>query len=41
MSESVPKELRYVENLRREGKFPEALEVIDNIEKRGILTPKD
>ncbi|MFW9939694.1 MAG: hypothetical protein ACFFFT_01540 [Candidatus Thorarchaeota archaeon] len=41
MPESVPKDLRYVENLRREGKFPEALEVIDNIEKKGILTPKD
>ncbi|MHA2006538.1 MAG: tetratricopeptide repeat protein [Promethearchaeota archaeon] len=39
MPESNPKDLRYVENLRREGKFQEALEVINNIEKKRTLTP--
>jgi tetratricopeptide (TPR) repeat protein len=41
MAESPPKDLRYAENLRREGKLQEALEVIENIEKKGPLTPKD
>ncbi|MFW9825122.1 MAG: tetratricopeptide repeat protein [Candidatus Thorarchaeota archaeon] len=41
MSESEPKDLRYAENLRREGKFQEALEVINNIEKKGRLIPAD
>ncbi|MHA2126551.1 MAG: tetratricopeptide repeat protein [Promethearchaeota archaeon] len=41
MPESPPKDLRYAENLRREGKFQEALKVINNIEKKGTLTPKD
>ncbi|MFW9822005.1 MAG: tetratricopeptide repeat protein [Candidatus Thorarchaeota archaeon] len=41
MPDSAPKDLRLAENLRREGKFQEALEVINDIEKRGMLTPKD
>ncbi|MFW9822004.1 MAG: tetratricopeptide repeat protein [Candidatus Thorarchaeota archaeon] len=41
MPESAPKDLRYAENLRREGKFLEALEVINDIEKKGPLTPRD
>jgi tetratricopeptide (TPR) repeat protein len=39
MSESAPKDLRYAENLRREGKLLEALKVINDIEKKGTLTP--
>jgi len=41
MPESTPKDLRYAESLRREGKFLEALKVIDDIEKKGTLTPGD
>lgn len=41
MPQSAPKDIRYVENLRREGKLQEALKVINNIEKRGTLTPGD
>ncbi|MFW9877990.1 MAG: tetratricopeptide repeat protein [Candidatus Thorarchaeota archaeon] len=41
MPESPPKDLRYAENLRREGKLQEALKVINDIEKKGTLTPKD
>ncbi|MHA2037879.1 MAG: tetratricopeptide repeat protein [Promethearchaeota archaeon] len=41
MSQSELKDLRYVENLRREGKFLEALKVINDIEKKGTLTPGD
>ncbi|MHA2282282.1 MAG: tetratricopeptide repeat protein [Promethearchaeota archaeon] len=41
MPESVPKDLRYAENLRREGKFQEALKIINDIEKKGPLTPRD
>lgn len=41
MPESDPKDVRYAENLRREGKFQEALEVINNVEKKKTLTPKD
>jgi tetratricopeptide (TPR) repeat protein len=33
--------LRDVENLRREGKFQEALEIINDIEKKGGLIPRD
>jgi tetratricopeptide (TPR) repeat protein len=38
---SAPRDLRYVENLRREGKLQEALKVIKDIEKRETLTPGD
>ncbi|MFX0082645.1 MAG: tetratricopeptide repeat protein [Candidatus Hodarchaeota archaeon] len=41
MPELVPKDLRYAENLRREGKLQEALEVISKIEKNGNLIPAD
>lgn len=41
MPESVPKDLRYAENLRREGKLQEALKAINDIEKKGTLTPRD
>lgn len=41
MSQSAPKDLRHAEDLRREGKLQEALEIINNIEKKGPLTPKD
>ncbi|MFX0083768.1 MAG: tetratricopeptide repeat protein [Candidatus Hodarchaeota archaeon] len=41
MPESAPNDLRHAENLRREGKLQEALEVINNIEKKGTLTPGD
>ncbi|MFX1345222.1 MAG: tetratricopeptide repeat protein [Promethearchaeota archaeon] len=41
MPESDPKDLRYAENLRREGKFQEALGVIDSMEKKGGLIPAD
>jgi len=41
MPDSDPKDLRYAENLRREGKFQEALKVINDIEKKGTLTPVD
>ncbi len=41
MPEPDHKDLRYAENLRREGKFQEALDIIDNIEKKGPLAPRD
>lgn len=41
MPESAPKDLRYAENLRREGKVLEALKVINDIEKKETLTPGD
>ena len=41
MPESPPKDLRDAENLRREGKFQEALEVINDIEKKRTLIPRD
>jgi tetratricopeptide (TPR) repeat protein len=41
MPQLAPIDLRHVENLRREGKLQEALEVINEIEKRGTLTPND
>ncbi len=41
MPETPPKDLRYAEDLRREGKFQEALNVINNIEKKRTFTPKD
>jgi tetratricopeptide (TPR) repeat protein len=41
MPETPSKDLRYAENLRREGKFQEALNVINNIEKKRTFTPKD
>ncbi|MFX1455365.1 MAG: tetratricopeptide repeat protein [Promethearchaeota archaeon] len=41
MPESEPKDLRYAENLRREGKLQEALDVINNIEKKQRLIPAD
>ncbi|MHA2088812.1 MAG: tetratricopeptide repeat protein, partial [Promethearchaeota archaeon] len=41
MPESGFKDLRYAEKLRHEGKLQEALEVINNIEKKGTLTPGD
>ena len=41
MPQSAPKDLRHVENLRREGKYQEALKVITDIEKKRTLTPGD
>ncbi|MFX1523406.1 MAG: tetratricopeptide repeat protein [Promethearchaeota archaeon] len=41
MPDSAPKDLRYAENLRREGRFQEALEVIESLEKKGGLIPAD
>ncbi|MHA2054688.1 MAG: hypothetical protein ACW99F_13945 [Candidatus Hodarchaeales archaeon] len=41
MPESDPKDLRYAENLRRKGKFQEALDVIGSIERNGMLIPGD
>lgn len=41
MPASELKDLRYAENLRRGGKLLEALEVLNNIEKKGDLTPGD
>jgi tetratricopeptide (TPR) repeat protein len=41
MPQLAPIDIRHVENLRREGKFQEALEVIEEIEKTGTLTPND
>jgi tetratricopeptide (TPR) repeat protein len=41
MPQSAPKDLRYAENLRREGKLQEALEVINKIEKKETLAPID
>jgi tetratricopeptide (TPR) repeat protein len=41
MPQLAPVDIRHVENLRREGKYQEALEVINKIEKRGTLTPND
>jgi tetratricopeptide (TPR) repeat protein len=41
MPDSTPKDLRHAENLRREGKFQEALDLISDIEKKGTLTPGD
>ncbi len=41
MPQSAPIDIRHVENLRREGKFQEALEFINKIEKKGTLTPSD
>ena len=41
MSQLTPKDLKYAENLRREGKLQDALEVIHKIEKKGTLTPGD
>ncbi|MHA2055107.1 MAG: tetratricopeptide repeat protein [Candidatus Hodarchaeales archaeon] len=41
MLNSATKDLRHAENLRREGKLQEALEVIETIEKKGTLTPGD
>jgi len=41
MPQSAPKDIRIAENLRREGKLKEALEVINEIEKKGRLTPND
>ncbi|MHA1992870.1 MAG: tetratricopeptide repeat protein [Candidatus Hodarchaeales archaeon] len=38
---STPRDLRYVENLRRQGKLQEALKVIKDIEKKETLTPGD
>jgi len=41
MHESATKDLRYAENLRREGNLLEALKLINDIEKKRILTPGD
>jgi len=41
MLESNLKDLKYAEKLRREGKWQEALEVINELEKRGTLAPGD
>jgi tetratricopeptide (TPR) repeat protein len=41
MPESLTKDLRHIEILRREGKLQEALEIINNIEKKQTLTPGD
>jgi tetratricopeptide (TPR) repeat protein len=41
LPESEPKDLRYAEKLRREGKLQEALKIITDIEKKGLLIPKD
>ncbi|MHA2128922.1 MAG: tetratricopeptide repeat protein, partial [Promethearchaeota archaeon] len=41
MPNSSPKDLRYAENLRHEGKFQEALELINSIEKKGNIIPAD
>jgi tetratricopeptide (TPR) repeat protein len=41
MPQSAPKDLRYAENLRREGKLQEALEVVNKIEKKGTFSPTD
>jgi len=41
MPVSELKDLRYAENLRREGKLLEAIKVINDIEKKGTLTPGD
>ena len=41
MPDSAPRDLRYAKNLRREGKLLEALKVINEIEKKGTLTPGD
>ncbi|MFW9821544.1 MAG: tetratricopeptide repeat protein [Candidatus Thorarchaeota archaeon] len=41
MSQTEVKDLRYVENLRREGKLQEALKAINEIEKKGTLTQGD
>ncbi|MHA1992869.1 MAG: tetratricopeptide repeat protein [Candidatus Hodarchaeales archaeon] len=41
MPQSSPKDIRLAENLRREGKLQEALEVINKIEKKGTLAPSD
>ncbi|MHA1985968.1 MAG: tetratricopeptide repeat protein [Promethearchaeota archaeon] len=39
MPESFPKDLKFAENLRREGKFQEALQVINEIEKKETISP--
>ncbi|MBY8991578.1 MAG: hypothetical protein KGD58_12545 [Candidatus Lokiarchaeota archaeon] len=41
MPDSTPKDLRYAEKLRREGKLHEALKVVNEIEKKETLTPSD
>ena len=41
MPEPNHKDLRYAENLRREGKLQEALNIIQNIENKGALPPRD
>jgi tetratricopeptide (TPR) repeat protein len=41
MLNSATKDLRHAENLRREGKLEEALKIINEIEKKGPLTPND
>lgn len=41
LPDSTPKDLRFVENLRHEGKLIEALKAINEIEKKGTLTPGD
>jgi tetratricopeptide (TPR) repeat protein len=41
MSESFPDKLNHANKLMREGKFQEALEVVNSIEKKGALVPGD
>lgn len=41
MPESFPEELNYANKLMREGKSLEALTIINQLEKKGILTPGD